>query len=308
MLKKLKKRILPTFSILLIIAMVGTALSKFHWIFDMVAHFRMYYWISFIALTALAIYQKERTWIISNLFFSVVIGIGLINFYIPRFEVTESDFRLCSMNVLSTNRDFQKAFDVIEEENPDVLVVQELSPFWAKQLKALDKKYPYQKLAPQEGNFGLGIYSRFPMKNTEVKALCDVNIPTIITDLKIDDKVITLIGTHPTPPLIHGFHNRNTQFKNLNKLVKEQKNPVVLTGDLNCTSFSYSLNLMTDGTNLKDTRLGFGLQSTWSADIPLINIPIDHCFISEELKTASRKVGNSTGSDHYPIIVDIGWK
>ena len=288
--------------------MVCTVLSKFHWIFDMVAHFRVYYWIGFIALAALAMYQKERTWIIANLFFVVVIGIGFVNFYIPRFEVTGSDFRVCSMNVLSTNKDFQKALDVIEEEKPDVLVVQELSPPWVEKLKVLAEKYPYQKNSPQNGNFGLGIYSKFPMKNTKVKTLCDVNIPTIITDLEIGNKTITLIGTHPTPPLIHGFRNRNEQFRNLNKLVKKQKKPVVLTGDLNCTSFSYSLNLMTDGTNLKDTRLGFGLQPTWSVDIPLVNIPIDHCFISEELKTANRRVGNSTGSDHYPIIVDIGWE
>ena len=304
----LKKRILPTLSILAIITMICTALSKFHWTFDMIAHFRVYYWLAFVGLTALAIYLKERTWIISNLLFVVLIGIGFTKFYIPRFEVTGNDFRICSMNVLSTNRDFQKALDVINEEDPAILVIQELSPPWVQQFKALDKKYPYQKLAPQNGNFGLGIYSKFPMSNTEIKMLCDVEIPTIITDIEIDNKTITVIGTHPTPPLLHGFYNRNTQFRNLNKLVKEQKNPVILTGDLNCTSFSYSLNLLTDGANLKDTRLGFGLQPTWSSDIPLVNIPIDHCFISEELKTANRRVGNSTGSDHHPIIVDIGWK
>ena len=304
----LKKRILPALSILAITAMICTALSKFHWIFDMIAHFRVYYWLGFIGLASLAIYLKERTWIVANLAFVILIGIGFLKFYIPQFEVTGSDFRVCSMNVLSTNRDFDKALNVIEAEDPDVLVVQELSSPWIEQFKALDKKYPYQKLSSQNGNFGLGIYSKFPMKNTEVKILCDVRIPTIITDLEVGNKVVTLIGTHPTPPLVHGFHNRNEQFRNLNKLIKKQKNPVIITGDLNCTAFSYSLNLLTDGTNLKDTRLGFGLQPTWSADIPLIGIPIDHCFISEELKTTNRKVGNRTGSDHYPIIVDIGWE
>ena len=304
----LKKRFLPTLSILVIIAMLCTSLSKFHWIFDMIAHFRVYYWFGFMALAGLAIYLKKRTWIISNLLFAILIGIGFAKFYIPKFEVTGNDFRICSMNVLSTNRSFQKALNVINEENPDVLVIQELSPPWVKQFKVLDKKYPYQKLTPQNGNFGLGIYSKFPMSNTKVKTLCALDIPTIITDLTIGNKIVTVIGTHPTPPLINGFYNRNTQFKNLNKLVKAQKNAVILTGDLNCTSFSYSLDFMTKGTNLKDTQLGFGLQSTWFSDVPFVGIPIDHCFISEELKTANRRVGNNTGSDHYPVIVDIGWE
>jgi len=57
---------------------------------------------------------------------------------------------------------------------------------------------------------------------------------------------------------------------------------------------------------LKDSSLGWGIQPTWPAMFLPLRIPIDHCLVSPDLKIVRRKIGRDIGSDHLPLLVDLG--
>jgi endonuclease/exonuclease/phosphatase (EEP) superfamily protein YafD len=57
--------------------------------------------------------------------------------------------------------------------------------------------------------------------------------------------------------------------------------------------------------------VGFGLSNTWGPRwYPSLNwlpgVRIDHIWLSSELTATSSAVGLDTGSDHRPVIADIG--
>lgn len=104
------------------------------------------------------------------------------------------------------------------------------------------------------------------------------------------------------------FSYRNNHFKEINQWLKKQKTPLVLLGDLNCTSFSPSFEYLKEGTNLKNAREGFGIYGSWNTKIPLLSIPIDHCLVSERIGVSDFYTSEDYSSDHLGIICQIGLK
>ena len=80
-----------------------------------------------------------------------------------------------------------------------------------------------------------------------------------------------------------------------------------MTGDFNASTWSRGFALVGDPADLINSQRGFGVQPSWPAGNPLVGIPIDHLIHSRELTTIDRHLGESLGSDHFPLIVTIGW-
>ena len=76
-------------------------------------------------------------------------------------------------------------------------------------------------------------------------------------------------------------------------------------GDLNTTSWSPFFSDLIEESGLRDSRKGFGIQTTWPDGLFLLRIPIDHCLVSKDISVLDRRVGPSIGSDHFPVTVDL---
>src|SRR5581483_3331572 len=73
--------------------------------------------------------------------------------------------KLSSMNLQGENRDGGRIVAEIRAEDPDVLLIQEFTPFQQDLLdKALAGDYPHRLLFPHEGYDGMAIYSRLPVR------------------------------------------------------------------------------------------------------------------------------------------------
>jgi endonuclease/exonuclease/phosphatase (EEP) superfamily protein YafD len=95
---------------------------------------------------------------------------------------------------------------------------------------------------------------------------------------------------------------------------------LIVVGDLNTSPWSAEFMTLTKKTGLRDSQLGYGLQPSWPMLLPyfgvntqpnlltqLLQVPIDHVLVSEQIQVFSRHTGPFIGSDHLPVTVELGW-
>ncbi len=303
------KKIIPFFSIILILVFLMGFLAKFHFFFDLISHFRLYFLLVFMIFFLGSILSKLKQWIFIHLFFILAILFSCYPFYQGDQQKEYSEkLKIVSANILSHNHEFDKLKQLIKKENPELILIQEINPLWEKALQEWATDYPHQMIKSRRDNFGMALYSKYPFSKNEFIYLTQEPIPYILATIKKEDKEISLLGVHAMPPMGSRFFDlRNRQLNGINEIAKNQNENLIVLGDLNCTSFSPCFNYLTKGTTLKDTRLGKGLQTSWSAKMNAIQITLDHAFVSENVSVLDRKLGNDIGSDHYPVILELGW-
>ena len=282
-------------------------LGKYHWILDGFSHFRVYYFAYFLVLGIVAFFLKLKRESITILIFILLSGIGLLKFYIPVSEAaSDESIKIVSVNLLSSNNDFEKTIALIETENPDIVVLQEVNQKWFNAISSIPSIFPYKLIDVREDNFGLVILSKLIFSENEKVVFSFSGVPSFSFNIDLEGEDVTIIATHPLPPVgTDYFNDRNMQFENINKYVRSIKGEVVVIGDLNTTSFSPNFSRITEETTLKDSRLGFGLQPSWNARLPVFSITIDHVLVSEGINVINRRIGQDIGSDHLPVIIEI---
>lgn len=90
-------------------------------------------------------------------------------------------------------------------------------------------------------------------------------------------------------------------------LVTEAQNPVIVPADFNMTPWSQIFREFLVRTRLRDARKGFGVTATSQTQAPSQLIPIDHCPMSRDIGDANFFTGSHIGSDHYSVMVEVGF-
>jgi endonuclease/exonuclease/phosphatase (EEP) superfamily protein YafD len=209
--------------------------------------------------------------------------------------------RVVAMNVAVENRDRTRVIRFIRAINPDVLLITEMNGFWAVALEEVAVDFPFRRLEPREGHYGIGLMSRLPFTALDGKPAGAHAVVARLTTPRL-----TIVGTHAFPPFTPRLLvRRNEEFAEIAAFVREQREPVVLVGDLNSSSWSSAFRDFLRDAGLRDTRLGRGVQPTWPAWLPIAQVPIDHALVSPTVRVHNRFVGDRVGSDHLPIVVDV---
>ena len=280
-------------------------LGQFCWVFDLFSHFRVQYFQLALIFTGIAIWKKNNRLLISFVLLVCLNYAFVLPLYFGKPPVaSEKPARAMLMNLLASNGNASQVLEAIATVNPDILVLEEVTPKWAEELGELD--YPY-RLADVRGDcFGMMVLSRYPLSKTNVVFAGTAGVPTLTANVHFPQGEISLIGTHPLPP-INGKYSkhRNAQLAELPELVEDLTRPVLLIGDLNASPWSAHFVRLLKESGLKNSMKGFGFQPSWPADSRLLRIPIDHVLHSPEIVIHSRSVGPSIGSDHFPVVVDF---
>lgn len=277
---------------------------------DIFSHFKLQYIILLLLLLLSGFYiQKRRfsivfililliwnSWFIFPLFFSAS----------PEKTTPTESISVLSLNLLASNTNYSEALDLIAEKDAEVVVLLELSPQWESEMQVLYKKYPYRFMHPQNNNFGIGVLSKKAM-TSELIYLGKDFPPSILSRLQINDKIISILATHPVPPVSQEmFELRNLQLEEIADLRHREAENFIVIGDLNTSSYSEHFKDLLKKGDLRDSRKGFGIQSSWPADIYPLRTTLDHCLISGELQVMVRSTEKDIGSDHLPVFVELG--
>ncbi|GAA3968923.1 endonuclease/exonuclease/phosphatase family protein [Hymenobacter antarcticus] len=214
------------------------------------------------------------------------------------------------INVLLKNREGERLRQLVQSVQPDVLLALEPDAWWAKALRPLQPDYPYRIERPNSDAYGMILYSRLPLADTQVQYLLQDGVPSIRTRLRLPDgRQVTFFGIHPTPPVPDTYPDgvglRGKALKKVTNAVQQNERPTIVAGDFNDVSWSSTIHELTRDGDLHDVNLGRGLYNTFSARSWLMRWPIDHFFVSEPFKVVGLKRLPDVGSDHFPLYVEL---
>ena len=236
--------------------------------------------------------------------------------YLPKHPaaVAGDTVRVMSLNLLCSNRDVSAVLDEIAAERPDVLLLQECSARWRTALEpALAAEFAYSRYAVGRGVRGQAILSREPLEfpPESVPQVSAAGNPQLRTVLLVGDRRVALYDIHLyTPSRPPKCIKQRRQFAQLLEALSRETLPVIVAGDFNAASGTPYIDALR-AAGLVDVQeiSGWGRGATWPAHHGWAYLPgirIDHVFVSADLTSPSSHVGQRVGSDHRPVIAEIG--
>lgn len=276
----------------------------------MLVHFQEWYLIlSVILLLAVP-------WISRYLVPTVLLAIGLFAFHLwnvlPYWDLTGTSDKkdlpaqdiisVFYANVNSQNSNKQIIIDYLKLNKPDFVLLVEFNSYWAKEIKQLESIYPYAKAIPQEGNFGMAIFSKTELQVESVFVDRENMIPALFLKGFTSHGNLNLALLHAFPPIGHyGTMLRNQYLQTMSFRLNDLEGATLVCGDLNTTPWTsiYKKFVSNSGMIMNNKLL-----NTWPSTFLLPKIPIDHCF-SKNIQIVKYEKGPEIGSDHFPLLLQI---
>lgn len=290
-----------------------TMLSLFgehHYLLELLSHLKNLYFGIALVLLALFFLRKNKQGISLALLCVLVNGQAVMPLYFaaenPPVSDSNRQVSVLLSNVYTHNPQHQKLLDLVLQESPDILVLQEIDTHWMERLAPLFVHYPHRTIEPRNDNFGIAVLSKIQPVKLSATRWGSLDLPSVEGQFSLDGKVFHLLATHPLPPInAVNYRFRNEQLFDVVKRANQIIAAKLIIGDLNITPWSPDYARLVSQTGLRNVRQGFGILPTWPAQIPLLQIPIDHTLISNEFAVESVKVGPNIGSDHLPLLMTL---
>ncbi len=241
-----------------------------------------------------------------------------------------SDLKVMSFNVRMFNhfksleeKDIEKKiFSFIEDNDPDILVVQENIS-----LEKYDINFPHKYIGKKnkKNYFGMAIYSKLPIVNKGSLELKNTSNNIIFADILIKNDTIRVYNLHlqslHISPKKENFGQENSEKliqkleKNFLKQAKQtelflahEKNwngKKIICGDFNNTAYSWVYTQISDNKKDGFIEAGKGFGKTYNYWFPM---RIDF-ILTDKTATINQFTSFSKEfSDHFPILARINWR
>ncbi len=280
--------------------------------------------------------MARRRWLVTFLAIpTLLIGMNFVSLFFPSFTFAEANsttsLKVMSYNVWWKSRDVQAVAEVIRQEQPDIILLQELNSALAQKLKQeLVDLYPDDKLYfAYEWVIDQAIISRYPI--SEIGYRHDLGrVQMVIIDTPSGP--FTVWNVHPVQPRPWRKHYR--QMAALAAAIAEVEGALIIGGDFNTTDQSDSYKLIERYLPAAHREAGWGFgfsfpapssrfqglanlgftkrgvkQLLWLAANTSPTMRIDHIFYSDHfLAQQAYTLENSGGSDHLPVVAELSFR
>ncbi len=276
---------------------------------ELLSHFTFQYGVLALGVAVIFACGKRRSCAFAMMLVALVNGYAIVPWYFSKPAVVVDNgiaLRIMQSNVLSQNSDYARVIALIKKEQPDIVVLQEVTGQWRHELKSLAEPYPHQYWQPRVDNFGMAVLSRLAISAASWNDWGPANVPSFSGKVEQGARTWRLIATHPVPPISDFYYQaRNQQLEEVVRQVKLSSDPVVVVGDLNTTVWSADYRQFEQQSGLRNARQGVGMLPTWPRFFPPLGIGIDHVLVSESVTVVDAYVAADVGSDHWPLVVDL---
>jgi endonuclease/exonuclease/phosphatase (EEP) superfamily protein YafD len=256
--------------------------------------------------------------------FLALFGMRLVPPFGQKAEGTQ--LRVMTINQMYTNSHITDLIAAIRAQSADIVAIQELSPGLAdaagQQLRA---EYPYQFLAPGDYDSGLGVLSRYPLR----QAAHETEFTGQRMMVDIGGQPITLINVHPRAPQVstrrlrqfrpvkvvlnYDTSQRGRELPQLLEEVDAIQGPLIVLGDFNTSDREPPYAELAARMHDAFGETGWGFGFTFPSDkklarlrVPFPLVRIDYIWSRDAVMPASaRVVCNFGGSDHCAVVAEL---
>ncbi|MEZ5833571.1 MAG: endonuclease/exonuclease/phosphatase family protein [Dongiaceae bacterium] len=216
--------------------------------------------------------------------------------------------RLVSANLLYQNVDFDRTLDFIAAIDADIAVLCEVTPEARTRLRYLDTHFPYAlDTCTPDSLYGIAVLSRFPLTLRSSGTGEDPSPRHLAADVKVKGRGLTLVAIHPSNPLrLSRCDHIPGEFDAVVELVRAAPDDLILTGDCNAAGWSRYLRDLERTTGVANDGK---VRPSWPVWLPSpVRLPLDHVWVRGRLALRQAELGPAFGSDHLPLISEIGWR
>jgi endonuclease/exonuclease/phosphatase (EEP) superfamily protein YafD len=303
--------------ICLVVVAIGSSVWGFTFLAERLSHFQIQYGvISLVLLGLIATGRQRHLFLVGLVCVSMVLA-NLLTWYTPINHQSTPLLKVFSCNAWTSNQNYPALLELVRQENPDIAMFYEVTAPGQQQLDTLNDILPFSVGRDSQAV----VYTKLSLNGTKVL----FNNPkyyntTIIENLQQGDRSFTVVATHPSSPQTkEQFLARNQQLDNLAEYLAGSTAPLIMGGDFNVSMWSPFYRKFVEKSRLNNARQGFGVIPTWSPMKikalpeflqPWLSVPIDYIFTRSgqkfDLHSISMKAGKYVGSDHLPVIAEIG--
>jgi len=220
----------------------------------------------------------------TRLMFISMMACGLLAFYLKTASNSNMMFpeqnilpklKVAHFNLASFEK-YDKSFQkLIYDTDCDVISFQEYTPDWDNYVaENLLSQYPFAHRMTRADLFGMAIFSKKRIKNTEVFKHNDIPNLNITINSGVQD--VHIISSHIAPSLISKVESKD-HLAELADYIDKLKNPSITLGDFNQVNWSQNIKEFRDKTGLSPSRRR-------PASISITEFPYDHIFYSKLLE------------------------
>jgi endonuclease/exonuclease/phosphatase (EEP) superfamily protein YafD len=279
--------------------------------------FQMHIGAALLPLALLALGLRRWKLLATTTALSLLLMLPALTEFVPRSPapIVGSKLKILSFNLWAMNKQTEKFVGFIDRTDADIVVLNEVTSQSFDAIYArIRSRYPHVYVPRSAKSSAATIISKRPFK-VEPSLIAPKNRDArrrVIFEL--DGREFALYGVHllsPGDPQL--IADNRVQVQELLAITEAENLPVMFVGDHNFSPLTANYRALA-GKGLRSTHdiAGHGLGGTWAprwdkwfASIP--GIRIDHILMSPAFTAASHVVGEDAGSDHRPIIAEIGW-
>lgn len=192
--------------------------------------------------------------------------------------------------------------ELVAAEEPDLLVVQEITPGLLRKLEArgLRDRFPYAVGTPVSGARGTMAFATSPLTGAR-------ELGTDHHSWAFDFGGLSVWGAHPAYP----YSPRWLGDQQLLADLGERQRPDIALGDFNATIDNPPFRAFVRAAGLADAaeQAGSGWQPTWPVHgfrgIPVPLAAIDHVLVGARLSSVATRTAVIPGTDHKALVADL---
>jgi vancomycin resistance protein VanJ len=223
--------------------------------------------------------------------------------------------KVMSYNVWRENSNITKLAEVILHDQPDILLLQEISPNRAQALiTALNELYHDNELYfAIESQMFQAVISRYPITKQAPKQKKGRAQKVL---LETPSSSITVFNVH-FRRCGNWLRREHEIAEFLTEEIGSTDGPILLGGDFNTTDQTQAYRLLKQYLSNAHWEAGKGFGFTFPAShykfkrrvsIPVPLVRIDHIFYSDHFSPLNAgTLNNAGGSDHFPVVADFLW-
>jgi endonuclease/exonuclease/phosphatase (EEP) superfamily protein YafD len=246
---------------------------------------------------------------------TAIICVSYAPLFLPRGSIALAESQhltVMSHNVWRGNKNFDRTVQVIQQQDPDVLLLQEAPSWVARKIwSGWQQSLPNEQLYLEyDDSIQQATISRYPLTLLESNYSAGRALKTAVDT---PGGRVQVWNIHAVQPIVWREHR--WQFSNLTAQAAQVDEPLIVGGDFNTTDQSEMYRLISRELRNAHWDAGWGFGFSFPSHSPRVRgvipvpaplIRIDHIFYNEGLFAGSaRTLDDAGGSDHFPVVADF---